>query len=163
MSYAIEVHNLWKGYVVGVRGCSARISVLRGVAFRVVEGERLGIVGAAGAGKTTLLHCVAGLRRPDSGVVRLSGAAAATMLLLDEASLDRAPPTDPEPVAALLFARDLSRLRGRVDRVLELRQGHLMPLGVTCGPAVATRQVAEPCIARAAAALHPLTARHTDA
>lgn len=152
MSYAIEVDDLWKGYVVGVRGCSARISVLRGVAFRVAEGERLGIVGTAGAGKTTLLHCVAGLRRPDSGVVRLNDAAAATLLLLDEASLERALPSDPGPVAALLFARELSRLRGRVDRVLELRQGHLMPLRVTRGPAVATRQVAEPGSAPAAAA-----------
>lgn len=151
MTYAIEVHDLWKGYVVGVRGCSARISVLRGVAFRVAEGERLGIVGTAGAGKTTLLHCVAGLRRPDAGFVRMSGATASALLLLDEGSLERALPTDPGAMAALLFARELARLHGRVDRVLELRQGQLVPLEVPFGPSVSVRQVAEPCSTRTGA------------
>jgi ABC-type oligopeptide transport system ATPase subunit len=146
VSYALEVHELWKGYAVGVRGCSARVTVLRGVTFGVEPGERIGIVGAAGAGKTTLMHCIAGLRRPDAGHVVLAGLLAETLLLLDEESLDVSPGRDSP--AALVFTRDAERLRGRVDRMLELREGRIVPLGAALeaglGHAHPARQVAEP-------------------
>lgn len=45
---------------------------LRGISFRVHEGECVGIVGANGAGKTTLLWCVLGLHKAQ-GSVRLFG------------------------------------------------------------------------------------------
>ena len=48
--------------------------VLRGVDAAVRPGELLGLIGANGAGKSTLLRVLAGLRRPDRGVVRLDGA-----------------------------------------------------------------------------------------
>ncbi len=40
-------------------------------AYQLAEGGFLGIFGASGSGKTTLLRCIAGLCRPDSGVVRM--------------------------------------------------------------------------------------------
>ncbi|MDR2219454.1 MAG: ATP-binding cassette domain-containing protein [Methylobacillus sp.] len=40
------------------------------VDLRVEEGELLVLTGASGAGKTMLLRCVAGLEKPDSGVIR---------------------------------------------------------------------------------------------
>ncbi len=43
------------------------------VSLSVAEGEFLGILGPNGSGKTTLLHLMVGLKRPDSGVVRLFG------------------------------------------------------------------------------------------
>jgi ABC-2 type transport system ATP-binding protein len=39
----------------------------------VAEGEILGILGPNGSGKTTTVECVAGLRKPDSGTVRVAG------------------------------------------------------------------------------------------
>lgn len=45
-----------------------------GVSFEVAEGEFFGILGPNGAGKTTTLEIAEGLRRPDSGTVRLLGA-----------------------------------------------------------------------------------------
>lgn len=39
----------------------------------VAEGEILGILGPNGSGKTTTVECIAGLRKPDSGTVRVSG------------------------------------------------------------------------------------------
>ncbi|MCX6624034.1 MAG: ABC transporter ATP-binding protein [Acidobacteria bacterium] len=50
-----------------------RFFALRGVSFTLEEGESLGLVGANGAGKTTVLSLVAGLARPDSGDVTVSG------------------------------------------------------------------------------------------
>ncbi|MGI8331953.1 ABC transporter ATP-binding protein [Actinomadura scrupuli] len=61
----IEVENLTKRY--GGR------PVLDGVSFTVEEGEIFGILGPNGAGKTTAVECVEGLRRPDSGTVRVLG------------------------------------------------------------------------------------------
>lgn len=39
----------------------------------VNEGEILGILGHNGSGKTTTVECIAGLRRPDAGTVRVAG------------------------------------------------------------------------------------------
>ena len=45
------------------------------LALQINAGERWAILGRNGAGKTTLLHTLAGLRRPDSGTLRLDGEA----------------------------------------------------------------------------------------
>jgi ABC-type oligopeptide transport system ATPase subunit len=144
VSHALEVRDLWKSYAIGVRGCSMRVSVLRGVTFRVERGERVGIVGAPGAGKTTLLHCIAGLRRPDAGVVCARGLDADALLLLDEGLMERWLPRRLPPEATLIFARELARLRGRVERVLVLRDGHVAPLDAPLDTSECVRRVAEP-------------------
>jgi ABC-2 type transport system ATP-binding protein len=47
--------------------------VVDDVSFTVEAGEIFGVVGPNGAGKTTTVECVAGLRRPDGGTVRVLG------------------------------------------------------------------------------------------
>ena len=44
------------------------------VSFEVQEGEIFGVVGPNGAGKTTTIECLEGLRKPDSGTLRVLGA-----------------------------------------------------------------------------------------
>ncbi len=46
---------------------------LRGVSFSVPKGCTYGIIGRNGSGKSTLLKCVAGITRPNDGVVRVDG------------------------------------------------------------------------------------------
>ena len=46
-------------------------SVISNLNFRLLRGDRLGIVGANGAGKTTLVRLLAGTLAPDTGTVRL--------------------------------------------------------------------------------------------
>lgn len=50
-----------------------RIEVLRGISLAISRGEVVFICGASGAGKTTLLYTLAGLERPESGMVQFEG------------------------------------------------------------------------------------------
>jgi putative ABC transport system ATP-binding protein len=54
--------------------------------FRVAAGEQVVLMGRSGCGKTTLLHCIAGIGRPDSGVVEIDGL---DITRLSEAGRDR--------------------------------------------------------------------------
>jgi ABC-2 type transport system ATP-binding protein len=63
--YTIVVQDLYKHY--------GDLQAVDGVSFTVAEGELFGILGPNGAGKTTTLEIVEGLRKPDSGSVRLLG------------------------------------------------------------------------------------------
>jgi ABC-2 type transport system ATP-binding protein len=47
--------------------------VVDGLDLDVPAGEIVGLIGANGAGKTTTVECVQGLRRPDSGQLRVLG------------------------------------------------------------------------------------------
>ncbi|MEQ3554284.1 ABC transporter ATP-binding protein [Pseudonocardia nematodicida] len=62
---AIEVRGLRKRY--GDR------TAVDDVGFTVAAGSVTGVLGPNGAGKTTTVECVAGLRRPDGGTVRVLG------------------------------------------------------------------------------------------
>ena len=64
------------GVGVEVRGLTVRygqVVALDAVDLTVAPGEVLGIIGPNGAGKTTLVECMAGLRTPTSGSVRVAG------------------------------------------------------------------------------------------
>ncbi len=61
----IAVSQLTKRY--------GRRTAVDGVSFSVEDGEIFGILGPNGAGKTTTVECVAGLRRQDSGTIRVLG------------------------------------------------------------------------------------------
>ena len=47
--------------------------VLRGIDFRMEEGERVAIMGPSGSGKSTLLNCIGGIDRPDNGEIIFEG------------------------------------------------------------------------------------------
>ncbi|HVU32084.1 MAG TPA: ABC transporter ATP-binding protein [Opitutaceae bacterium] len=59
----VLVRDLVKSY--------GNVRALRGVDFEVRPAEIFGLLGRNGAGKTTTLECVLGLRRPDSGSIRI--------------------------------------------------------------------------------------------
>lgn len=54
---------------------------LRGVSFKVHDGEVLGIIGRNGSGKSTLLKLIAGVYKPSAGRVEVQGTVAALIEL----------------------------------------------------------------------------------
>ena len=62
---AIEVANLVKTY--------GSLRAVDGISFQVQAGEVFGMLGPNGAGKSTTTEMIEGLRRPDSGTVRVLG------------------------------------------------------------------------------------------
>ena len=65
MDRVVEVTDLHKRY--------GQVTAVAGVSLSVSRGEVFGVVGPNGAGKTTTVECIAGLRRPDAGRVRVLG------------------------------------------------------------------------------------------
>src|ERR671925_2098465 len=54
---------------------------LRNVSCEIRRGESFGLIGANGSGKTTLLKCIAGILRPDSGMIATHGRMASLLEL----------------------------------------------------------------------------------
>jgi ABC-type lipoprotein export system ATPase subunit len=67
--FAIEAENLHRSYKIG----KTNLEVLRGVSLKIAPGEKTFLCGPSGAGKTTLLYTLAGLERPQTGTVKLTG------------------------------------------------------------------------------------------
>ena len=66
--WVFEASGLKKDYDDG------QVQALRGVDFRIQQGEFVAIVGPSGSGKTTLLQMLGALDRPSAGTLRYRGA-----------------------------------------------------------------------------------------
>ncbi len=65
----VEIQEVSKSYRRG----SQTIPVLQGITLLVPPGEFLALMGPSGSGKTTLLNLIAGIDKPDSGGIVVSG------------------------------------------------------------------------------------------
>jgi putative ABC transport system ATP-binding protein len=65
----IDLHNI---HLTLGRG-AARTEILRGIDFRLDEGESVAILGASGSGKSSLMAVIAGLERATGGQARVLG------------------------------------------------------------------------------------------
>jgi putative ABC transport system ATP-binding protein len=68
---AIRIENVNLALGTG----AARVHILKDISLGIPNGRTVGLVGPSGSGKSTLLMVMAGLERPDSGEVVVSGTA----------------------------------------------------------------------------------------
>ncbi|MEP6551413.1 MAG: ABC transporter ATP-binding protein [Gemmatimonadales bacterium] len=59
--------------VSGIRKTYGKTVAVDDVSFEVSDGEIFGLIGPNGAGKTTTMECVEGIRRPNSGSIKVLG------------------------------------------------------------------------------------------
>ena len=73
----IELNNIWEMYrikfIIDGKSSWDNFWALRDISFSVEKGEVLGIIGENGAGKSTVLKLIAGMIKPDRGVLNVSG------------------------------------------------------------------------------------------
>ena len=68
VSEVLSVENVHKQYPT-----TPPVHALRGISFKITEGELVSVVGPSGCGKSTLLHLMGTLDRPSSGEVVIAG------------------------------------------------------------------------------------------
>ncbi len=65
----VEISNLSKGYTRG----GQTVPVLENITLNIGRGEFIALMGPSGSGKSTLLNLIAGIDKPDSGVLKIDG------------------------------------------------------------------------------------------
>ena len=75
MVTTLEIENVKKTYKMG----KVLVPALRGVTFKVEEGEIVAVLGPSGSGKSTLLHILGALDRPNEGKVFVDGVNLSTL------------------------------------------------------------------------------------
>jgi putative ABC transport system ATP-binding protein len=71
----VEIRNLSKAYRRG----GQIVPVLSDITLKIPRGEFVALMGPSGSGKSTLLNLIAGIDKPDGGVLRVGGIDIATL------------------------------------------------------------------------------------
>jgi putative ABC transport system ATP-binding protein len=75
MPSIVEIKNLTKSYRRG----DQQVPVLTDITLDIPEGDYVALMGPSGSGKSTLLNLIAGIDKPDSGLLRVGGIDIATL------------------------------------------------------------------------------------
>ncbi|KIO49391.1 ABC transporter ATP-binding protein [Nitrosospira sp. NpAV] len=71
----VQIRQLTKSYHRGEQ----LVPVLTNISFDIFSGEFIALMGPSGSGKSTLLNLIAGIDKPDSGSLKVSGIDIATL------------------------------------------------------------------------------------
>lgn len=71
----VELENVKKIYSMG----DAEVHALKGVSFKIEQGEFISIMGPSGSGKSTCMNMIGCLDTPTSGIVKIDGKETARM------------------------------------------------------------------------------------
>ena len=65
----VEIRNLAKSYTRG----DQVVPVLYDITLEIARGDFISLMGPSGSGKSTLLNLIAGIDKPDSGILKIDG------------------------------------------------------------------------------------------
>jgi putative ABC transport system ATP-binding protein len=65
----VEIKDLVKSYTRG----DQKVPVLQNITLNIADGDFISLMGPSGSGKSTLLNLIAGIDKPDSGILRIAG------------------------------------------------------------------------------------------
>ena len=65
----VEIKHLVKGYTRG----DQIVPVLHDISLDIARGDFIALMGPSGSGKSTLLNLIAGIDKPDAGILRIDG------------------------------------------------------------------------------------------
>jgi putative ABC transport system ATP-binding protein len=65
----VEIKHLVKSYTRG----GQIVPVLQDITLDIAEGDFISLMGPSGSGKSTLLNLIAGIDKPDSGILKIAG------------------------------------------------------------------------------------------
>jgi len=68
-----EPHLRVEGLVKKFSGEGQDLAAVNGISFSVPKGQLFTLLGPSGCGKSTTLRCIAGLERPESGIIAVNG------------------------------------------------------------------------------------------
>lgn len=123
----IEVKNLRKFFSYNgkstfqnlfKRNIDNKITVLNDISFTVYKGEILGIIGLNGSGKTTLLRLIAGIYKPDSGLIKVQGKIT-PLLQLGTGFIDEMSAQDNIIVYGMLLGLKKDQITSKIKTILE--------------------------------------------
>ena len=93
--------NSTNTYMTGLEKSFGSLKVLKGITFRIDDGEVGVIIGPSGTGKSTLLRCINFIEKPDGGSIKIG-----------DLSVD----------AGTSSERQIRRLRNKILLILKLKQ-----------------------------------------
>jgi len=100
---------------------SDRLVALDKVSFTVKEGEMFGIIGVNGSGKTTLLRTVAGIYKPDSGVVSVKGRMA-PLLQIGTGFSNELNSSENIVLSGMLLGIPKSEMKKKISQIIEFAE-----------------------------------------
>lgn len=106
---------------MGVKSPFEKKQVLKGLDLTVYKGECLGILGRNGSGKSTFLRTIAGVMKPDKGILEVNGKIAPLMAL--------GVGLEPElsgyeniKLVAVLMGMSKKEIKGSIDKIVEFSE-----------------------------------------
>ena len=111
------------GYIQRINNgkVSDRLVALDKVSFTVKEGEMFGVIGVNGSGKTTLLRTVAGIYKPDSGVVSVKGRMA-PLLQIGTGFSNELNSSENIILSGLLLGIPKSEMKKKIPQIIEFAE-----------------------------------------
>jgi len=125
---AIDVKNISKRFKVPKKGWLGNFGsekrtflALDNISFQLPRGKMFSIMGLNGSGKTTLLRVLAGIYKPDSGIVTMNGRLS-QILHVGTGFNEEFPARDNIIASGILLGMEKSEIEQKIDKIIQFAE-----------------------------------------